>query len=526
MPKTNVSAADAHGPTLTDPAKSFAAMVTVGFFLVGLATILNHEMWRDELQAWLIAKESGSLLELARNMRYDGHPPLWYLLLYALSRATQNPASMQALHLAIATATCYVFARFAPFPRLQRALFCFGYFPLYEYAAISRNYASGVLLLFCFCAAYRRDTAAKNYPLLALLLALMASTNAYAFMLSAALAAMLAFEVWRDRADRATLRTKARGIVAACLIYAAGAGLSVLQMLPPADSGNILGWYFNLSPSGIIFILTVIWRGLVPVPAVAHQFWNTNYVESEPTAALLALVLLAVTSLALARRRAALLAYLLGTGAILLFTFTKFYGSARHHGHVYLLLVACLWLAARMPEEKLKDRLLDRASRALSRPWRHAFTALLLAHVALAALFCYADLKYPFSRSRDVAEFMREEGLTGAGDLIVGGEDAHVSPVTAFLGRKVYYARGDREGTFIVWDRDWRFWPSQDVLGAARRKAAERREGVLVISTWSLDGSGSARRLAEFNGSITDENYYLYVVEPETAEGHETRREP
>jgi hypothetical protein len=49
---------------------------------------------------------------------------------------------------------------------------------------------------------------------------------------------------------------------------------------------------------------------------------------------------------------------------------------------------------------------------------------------------------------------------------------------------------------------------------------------VLVISTWSLDGSGSARRLAEFNGSITDENYYLYVVEPETAEGHETRREP
>ena len=505
----------------TSSAKAFAAMIAVAFFLVGLVTILNHEMWRDELQAWLIAKESGGLLELARNMRYDGHPPLWYLLLYGLSRLTDNPAAMQMLHLAIATATAYVFARSAPFTRLHRALFCFGYFPLYEYAAISRNYAVGVLLIFCFCAAHA--AAKRNYPLLALVLALLANANAYGFIISAALALMLLYEVWRVPDGRGLLR--ANSFKLTCLVYASGALVSALQMYPPDDSGNILGWFFNLSVPGIAFVLTVVWRGFMPVPQFGEQqFWNTNFVLSEPKAALLALVILAVTSLALSRRRSALIAYLLGTGAILLFTLTKFYGSARHHGHVYVLFVACLWLAARAPEEAFRRGWFDRISRFFSSHWRHAFSAVLVVHVLLAGLFCYADWRHPFSRSRDVADFMREEGVEG--ELIIGGEDAHVSPVTAYLHRKIYYPRGDREGTFIVWDKVWRFSPSHDVLAAAKRKAAERRGGVLVISTWSLEGSGSARRVAEFTGSITDENYYLYVVEPETAAEGETRRQP
>ncbi len=518
MSLTKESAAHAQE---TNPAKAFAAMIAIAFLLVGLLTILNHEMWRDELQAWLIAKESGTFLELLRNMRYDGHPPLWYLLLYALSRATDNPAAMQLLHLLIATAAAYVFARFAPFTRLQRALFCFGYFPLYEYAAISRNYAAGVLLLFCFCAAYNAEK--KSYPLLALLLALLANASAYSFMIATALALMLFYDVWRASDRQKILR--ARSFRLACLIYFAGATLSALQMYPPADSGNILGWFFNLSIPGITFVLTIVWRGFMPVPQIGEQqFWNTNIVVSEPKAALLSLLILIVTSLALARRRSALVAYLLGTGAILLFTFTKFYGSVRHHGHVYLLFVACLWLAARMPETAFKRESFERVSTIFSRHWRHALSVVLVIHVCLAALFCYADIRYPFSRSRDVADFMREEGVEG--ELVIGSEDAHVSPVTAYLGRKIYYPRGDREGTFIVWDKVWRFWPAHDVLAAAKRKAAERREGVLLISTSNLEGSGSARRLAEFTGSITDENYYLYIVEPETAEEGETRREP
>ena len=48
-----------------------------------------HELWRDETQAWAVARDSGSLFQLlATGIRYEGHPPLWYCLLYTSPSGT------------------------------------------------------------------------------------------------------------------------------------------------------------------------------------------------------------------------------------------------------------------------------------------------------------------------------------------------------------------------------------------------------------------------------------------------------
>jgi hypothetical protein len=130
----------------------FAALVTLAFLLVAGLGIARHEMWRDEMHAWTFALDSRTPAELLHNMRYAGHPPLWHLLLFVLSRFTARPEAMQALHLLLAAGTVWLFARFAPFSRRVRALFAFGYFPLYEYGVISRNYAIGALFLVAVCA--------------------------------------------------------------------------------------------------------------------------------------------------------------------------------------------------------------------------------------------------------------------------------------------------------------------------------------------------------------------------------------
>ncbi|MUL38781.1 hypothetical protein [Gloeocapsopsis dulcis] len=115
--------------TLVRKEPYFTFWVVCLFFLVSLIGILNHEMWLDELQAWLIAKDSTSLVDLFHNLRYEGHSGLWHINLYLISRFTQNPTAMQFFHLSIATASVYIFVRFAPFTRLQKILFSFGYFP-------------------------------------------------------------------------------------------------------------------------------------------------------------------------------------------------------------------------------------------------------------------------------------------------------------------------------------------------------------------------------------------------------------
>jgi hypothetical protein len=61
----------------------FALLVTGAFAIVLLFGMAHHEMWRDELQAWMVAREAHSLGGLLNNMKYEGNPVLpLCLLLY------------------------------------------------------------------------------------------------------------------------------------------------------------------------------------------------------------------------------------------------------------------------------------------------------------------------------------------------------------------------------------------------------------------------------------------------------------
>jgi hypothetical protein len=108
--------------------RRWAAALTFLYFCVAGIGIAHHEMWDDEVQAWLLARDSGSVAELLWNMRYEGHPAAWYLLLFVLTRFTRDPVAMQVLHVMIATGMVYILARYAPFSRLQKTLIAFGYF--------------------------------------------------------------------------------------------------------------------------------------------------------------------------------------------------------------------------------------------------------------------------------------------------------------------------------------------------------------------------------------------------------------
>src|SRR5262249_51790725 len=116
--------------------------VVVGFVM------LRHEMWRDELQAWLIAKASSAPSDLLHNTRFEGHPILWYALLWPFAHASQAPRLEQAIEWALAVgATALVVLR-APLTRLQKALYVLGYFAVFEFGVLARSYTLGILLLY------------------------------------------------------------------------------------------------------------------------------------------------------------------------------------------------------------------------------------------------------------------------------------------------------------------------------------------------------------------------------------------
>lgn len=174
------------------PGTLFDWALIVVFFLLGLANLNAHEMWRDELQVWNIASGSEHLGHLFDRIRYEGHPSLWYTCIYFLTKATSNPVAMQVLHLTIAMAFVAVFIAYAPFPRWQKALFVFGYFPLFEYSAISRMYGMGILFLFIFLTIRNNQKNAWLFP--PFVLALLANTSVYGTILAIAFSIVFFFK--------------------------------------------------------------------------------------------------------------------------------------------------------------------------------------------------------------------------------------------------------------------------------------------------------------------------------------------
>jgi hypothetical protein len=504
----------------------FLVAAVLGFFFLGLILLLRHEMWQDEWQAWLIARESLSLSELFRNLRYEGHPGLWHLGLYLVSRVTPNPLGMQLLHLLVATASVYVFLRYSPFTRLQRILFILGYFPFYEYSVISRNYGLGVLGLFLYCAVFCR-TQPRNYLLLGLVLFFLCQTNVYGLMLAMVLGVILLWAAFRDGAA-GTWRAGA-----ASVLVLLGIGLSVLQLVPPPDSGFAVGWKLDLDLPHLAQTLAAIWKSYVPLPAPDYHFWGTNFVSDPRWQALLSLILLAFGLLLFLRRPLPLFLYAVGTLGILVFTYVKYPGSLRHHGHLYLLFIASLWLSLEFPLTRIAERAsvpanlgsghggpLHYFSRLLKtladfcRAHRdQALTVLLGAHLLAGVWAASLDLLYPFSAGQEAARYIQQHRLDRL--PIVGHADDAASSVAGYLGCRLYYPASRGLGSFVVWNRERKTeLKTGELLAQARELSRRSRQDALLLLNYELPpGEFPVIPIKKFTRSLVPaENYYLYLA--------------
>jgi hypothetical protein len=100
----------------------FSSSLAAAFSSLELVNIFHHVMWRDELQVWMIARQSHSIAELISLKRYEGHPDAWFLLVYLITKVTANPLWMQLVHVLVSSATAFVIARYSPFTRAQKIL--------------------------------------------------------------------------------------------------------------------------------------------------------------------------------------------------------------------------------------------------------------------------------------------------------------------------------------------------------------------------------------------------------------------
>ena len=507
----------------------FFPFVFVSLFLIlSIILIYQHEFWQDETQAWLIGSESNSLAEFVSNMRdSQGHPYFWNAILYFVSHfITSNMESMKIVHLAISTTIAFLFLKYAPFNKIVRILFVFGYFPFYEYSIISRNYVLGILFIIFFCFLYKDKY--KNVVPISIVLFLMGQTSLYAFVISIAFFLFLLFEFILDYKENKERLKKVYLIFLIIIVFAEI--LFVYWQLGSQATNNIWGVsfysFFNKTIEeyghSTIHVLKGIINAYMPIPYFNLHFFGSNIITGLFSnynilyTIIISLIFLFIPIFIFKRR--IIFLYILGIISILFVPYFIYPGSLRHWGHIFIFFFACLWISNTIESKNYLTRI---KAKYINRLQNIFISIILISSLVGSGIAFYYEYKYPFSCGKQVSQYIKKN--YDIDDVIVlGYKDAAVTTFPAYLDKEIYCPQIEYPKKIITFSVRAKPISSKDIIASVDYLIAKHDKILFVVSGIEEPGDEMFIKNVfkninkDFNKSIvTSENFRLYLFDKE-----------
>ena len=348
----------------------FALYLTVTALLM-----VFHEPWFDEAQSWLIARDASFHDILLVRPHYEGHPPLWWLMLSIPAKlGVPYEIGLKSVQFVCAAIMTWLLIFRSPFPPLAVALLPFTYFMCFQYGVTSRPYALMCAAIFLTADCWKsRDE--KPWRL-TLSLILLCCTSSYGIALACAMALVWVVRVLRESRS---IRSSIRSVIARPGRFAAWLMLLVVGLtltvciLPYPDT-------FGMTPgsggNSAIMQFLMFWL-ILPSEALFTSFAgdvSLHGLRMDVVPIILCVVLSAMVWYALGRlaRRRGDLDILLLPYVLFALCATKYF-SLHHLGIVFALFVADLWML-------IRDRPID----ADDVPeWLRGFVRMRVGHIAV-----------------------------------------------------------------------------------------------------------------------------------------------
>lgn len=471
-----------------------AIAVTAAWTIIAVIGVLHHEIWLDEAQHWLLARDSKSIGEMFDNMRYEGHPPLWNLLLFGVSRISDSVITMQIVHLCFAAGSVLILLRCAPFPRWITALLPFTYFFGYEYAIISRNYAPAVFFILLAMVFISNQ---KNSGTVPILLAIATWFHIYALLVAFPL---LVFWLWSLHKRQVSLKRPALW-----------SGVFVLLAIVAAWIVNVpkdhflfsleLGPTFTAERIGTIVL--VPFTALMHLPALTgDHWWNSNVFlpTNDWIKAVIAVAFWILSALVFKKDKPVFLLYIVGACIMSVALFcTPMVISTRHAGFMAIFFFCCLWLS----------------NRNVVPVFAKTIAGIIMAvQVCSFAVTYYKEIVHPFSQSKNVADFVSENYR---GMKVIVNPHYVGPPIAAYLRKNIYYPEQERESSFTSWKMNTFAIDSVEFISRSRKYMRENNlDSVVVIScadNFDKPLTNSGREVAMFTGAaVRAENYKISIL--------------
>ena len=152
--------------------KKFEIIIILAYMIITfIVAVFFHEKWRDEAQAWLMARDL-NFIDLLKQMKYEGHPFLWQLILMPFAKLGFPYITETLLSLFFMWIAVWLLLIKSPFKHFTRVLIILSLPFIYLYPVISRNYSLIPIALCIIAILYKnRDEKKIQYCLAILFLA-------------------------------------------------------------------------------------------------------------------------------------------------------------------------------------------------------------------------------------------------------------------------------------------------------------------------------------------------------------------
>jgi hypothetical protein len=482
--------------------KIFFLLIPISIYIIiNLIFIKFHEPWRDEALQWLIA-EKLSPIEIIGEMKYQGHPALWYLLIFPLNRLGFPYYSANLLSLGFMVVGAFIFLRYSPFPIYVRIIGIFSPIFLYFYPVISRSYCLIPSILFLLAFTYpNRHSKTVIYGLL---IALLIQTHILMLGMAGLLVLFWIIESIRNYVqtqNREQLFSQWKGILFPLL--------SLIFLLFQLSGVRSSSWYHSQNNS-FINLLKVLYTKI-------NVIFDTIFGIGKNNAWFLLywFVVFLVITILIEKKRSIPVSLFIVIGSLfyqfLVYAFVYVESIQKIITGIFILLWG-LWVQWDQIHNKIVH-------------WLYSSMVIFLSLMMMAQLYpeIFLDLTNLYSDSKNIALFINRN--IPENSLVITNSDPAASALLPYLdghtimnpvtGEKLSYIRWSQDRTHVINDQQLREW--------IKTNFPEKREVYLIFldtirNENHIDGIekfiGSNKPIYQTKGiTITDEAYDLYKID-------------
>lgn len=444
-----------------------------------------HEPWYDEAVAWQIARCASVWDILFRIPHYEGHPPLWHLILMPFAKlGAPYELSLSIVSLVFAGAAVGLIIWRSPFPRILRLLVPFTYFFFYQYGVISRPYCVMMLAFALLAMAWpRRNQRPGRYTLSLMLLCL---TSAYGIVIAGGLAAVWVWEIRDGRkigvwvksfpTDRRIRWLLGLLVLALCLVgmIMPKADTYATNPLPGETVRNELplrlAYMLLFAPTDVLFTSVYSGYGFLE---------DVLLMPSAMLAALPAGIVFWAAAFLWGRRkrmfRVLLVPYLLFAGFS-----SVVYLCAHHVGLALLLILFWLWVSLEAPagaEGSVWNQSIVRSGSVL------IGTIVIAISLGWNISACLLDVQGNYASGRNEAAFISEYGLDKC--RIMVGWDVNYDAQGNVLSYDLNHTRADNVAPYFAHNLFFNFNDGKDELNYSTHRQLNGAEAEARFAQWA-----------------------------------------